>query len=96
MRSQRDVGDRLSYAAFDEHPVESAAGADHEENRGGRREAVVGELEDLIPGEMLPVPKRPEGKQQRQEQGHDRTTDEIERRAECAAAVERDVRGARA
>ena len=93
MRSQCYIGNRLPYAALHEHPVEPAAGTDHQENRGGRREAVVGELEDLIPGEVLPVPQRPKGKQQRQQQRHDRTTDEIEGGAEHAGAVEGDVGG---
>ena len=68
MRSQGDVGDRFPHAALEEHPVESPAGANHQENGGGRREAVARELEELIPCEVLPVSQRPEGEEQRQEQ----------------------------
>ncbi len=91
MRSQRHVGNRFADTAFQEHLVESAAGADDEENGGGGPQAVVGELEDLIPREVLPVSQRPKGEEQRHEQRDDRAADEIERGAERARGVERDV-----
>ena len=91
MRSQRHLGNRSPHTTFQEHPVESAAGADHQENGGGRPEAVVGELEDLITREVLPVSQRPKGEEQRHEQRDDRAADEIDARAERARGVERYV-----
>ena len=96
VRSARHVGDRFAYATFQQHPIEATAGADYQKNGGGRREAVVRELEDLHAREALPVSQRPKGKQQCYEQRNDRAADEIYARAKPARAVERDIGCARA
>ena len=73
---QRHIGDGTSDAALDQHPVESAARTDHEQDRRRGREAVVHELEQLLPVELLIASERPERKQQRYQQRDDRVTDE--------------------
>src|ERR1051325_8759284 len=72
MRPQRERRHLLSAAAVQKDAVEAAAGADHEQNRGGGAQAVNRELEDLIAREVLPVAERPEGKKQRDGQRNDR------------------------
>ena len=49
-QARRGVVKRAADAGRVEHPAESAAGAHHQQHRGNRREALLAEAQDLLPG----------------------------------------------
>src|SRR5205814_1810044 len=79
--SDDHVGDGPSHAAVDEHLMESASRADHQQDGGRRRETVVAEPHHLSAGEVSWPAQRPEREQEREQQCHDRVPDELQRRA---------------
>ena len=91
MRPQRNVGDGLADAAFDQHAVEATTGPDDQQDRRGRPQAVVCPLQDLVARDVPAVAQRPEGKEQGNEQRDEGTAHKVEHLAKRAAGLERHV-----